>query len=121
MKKLIAILAVTLMLVSLLTPAFAAGKAKDITSTAKFATVVEMYEGKLEIIRSDAQFIAAPSYTNKSTESGWTAPGTGTRKFNISGADKWTKYFKDNFMDSLDKSVAAFHYDCIWSRTSPVR
>ncbi len=122
MKKLIALLSAALMIAALLTPALAAGKAKDITSTAKVATVVEMYEGKLEIIRSDAQFIAAPSYTNKSSEAGWSAPGTGTRTFNISGADKWTQYFKDGFMDSLKNGIAAFHYDCIWSNiTGPMK
>ena len=122
MKKLTAILVITLMLASLLTPSYAADKATDIPSKAKFMTVVDMYESKTQIIRPDAQFIAAPSYTNKSTETDWKAPGSGTRSFTITGADKWEKFFNDNFLASLDKGTAKFNYDCVWSNiTGPMK
>lgn len=90
-------------------------RAKDITSSAKVSTVIEMYNAKLPVIRSDAQFIPANDYINSPYEEGWKDPGTGTRSINIDGVPGWERYFNDNFLYEIDNGLAQFDYPCIWT------
>ncbi len=90
-------------------------RAKDITSSVKVSTVIEMYNGKLPVVRSDAQFIPAADYINSADEEGWKDPGTGTRSINIDGVPGWEKYFNDDFLYGIDDGFASFDYPCIWT------
>ena len=81
MKKIMTAVLILALAVTMCLPASAtsAAKARDITDEVKVATVIEMYQNKLPIVRADAIFMDANDYTNDTKAADWTAPGTGVR------------------------------------------
>ena len=116
MKKFLAAVLCILVISSLAFPVFA-DKATDLTPDVKVATVIQMYDGKLPIVRTDAQFVPATRYTNdENNTENWKAPGNKVRDIAIDEVD-WQPYFYDDFLydNEITDRFALFSYDCIWS------
>ncbi len=115
MKKTLVLVISVILMIALCVPLYAAGKAIDITDTVKCATMFEMMDGKLKIIRDDAILIPATDYTN--AISGDDLPGTGTRTLTVTNTVGWTNYFNDQdfLLDAADDSTI-WQYPCIWSK-----
>ncbi|MBQ2512324.1 MAG: hypothetical protein II534_03120 [Clostridia bacterium] len=121
MKKIMTAVLILALAVTMCLPASAtsAAKARDITDEVKVATVIEMYQNKLPIVRADAIFMDANDYTNDTKAADWSAPGTGTRQITVVGDTGWTNFNNDqNFWIDADKEGALFMYPCIWSNIS---
>ena len=118
MKKAAVVLLSALMILALSVPAFADDvKATDISADVKIATVIQMYDGKLPIVRTDALFVPATSYTNTADNTeNWKDPGNKIRDISIDEVD-WQPYFYDDFLydNEITDNFAMFGYDCIWS------
>ena len=116
MKKIIAIVVCVLTVCLLALPAFAE-RAIDATQDAKYATVIQMYNGKLPIVRADAVFVDAYDYTN--ALEGDSIPGMATRSITIDEVTDWQPYFYDNFLyeNSISDGIAFFDYPVIWDKT----
>lgn len=116
MKKLISIALVCVFVSALCLTAFAQDSTVvDVTSEAKFATVLDVYTDLLPVVRADAVFIDPLSYVNGNDE-GFKAPGTATRAVFIDGIP-FTDFFNDRFVvDMSDKeNYAVFEYPAIWA------
>ncbi|MBO4321770.1 MAG: hypothetical protein J5919_02130 [Clostridia bacterium] len=116
MKKTLALIVSLVMLAALCVPSSAAGKATDITDTVKCATMFEMMDGQLKIVRDDAILMGAMDYTNDTTAADWSAPGTGTRTLSVTNTKGWTNYMNDlDFLIDADDDSTIWAYPCIWS------
>lgn len=116
MKKFLAAVLCILVISSLAFPVFA-DKAIDATQDAKYATVIQMYNGKLPIVRDDAIFIPANDYTNQLT--GDNIPGMANRTISIDEVTDWQPYFYDDFLidNEITEGIAIFDYPVVWDKT----
>ena len=112
MKKLLAILMITALVVSMMTFTTSAADAlpQDITADVKWVTAYDMYAQKLPIVRADAVFIPAPEYEAA------TAPGADMRT--ITFTDWETSGMEFYFDDYFNLGDGYFMYDAVWANST---
>lgn len=123
MKKILALILSVAMLAVICVP-FAVSaddkKAIDITDTVSFATAVEMYEGKLPIVRDDAIFLDPYDeldYTNT------VGSNHANRTIYVSSTAGWTNYSNDEiFLAVCEDDMTSFVYPVVWAGvTTPLQ
>ena len=115
MKKLLAILMITALIVSMFTFTSSAADAlpQDITADIKWVTAYDMYAQKLPIVRADAVFIPAPEYDASKVAK---APGAGMRT--ITFTDWETAGMEFYFDDYFNLGDGYFMYDAVWANSN---
>lgn len=121
MKKLFAILMSALLCASMCVSASAADKAEDITDQVSVSTVIEVYQNKLPVVRTDAILLTAQEFDNDYGDPEFKEPGMGDRFVTINGTDSWTNYFGDYYLSYMEDGSASFWYPMIWQNiTGPM-
>ena len=114
MKKLLAILMITTLIVSMMTfTSSAADRPVDITADVKCITAYDMYAQKLPIVRADAVFIPAPEYDQSKVAK---APGAGMRT--ITFTDWEAAGMEFYFDDYFNLGDGYFMYDAVWANSN---
>ena len=115
MKKLLAILMITALIVSMFTFTSSAADAlpQDITADVKWVTAYDMYAQKLPIVRADAVFIPAPEYDASKVAK---APGAGMRT--ITFTDWEAAGMEFYFDDYFNLGDGYFMYDAVWANSN---
>ena len=114
MKKLLAVLMVTTLIVSMMTfTSSAADRPVDITADVKCITAYDMYAQKLPIVRADAVFIPAPEYDQSKVAK---APGAGMRT--ITFTDWEAAGMEFYFDDYFNLGDGYFMYDAVWANSN---
>ena len=114
MKKLLAILMITTLIVSMFTfTSSAADRPQDITADIKWVTAYDMYAQKLPIVRADAVFIPAPEYDQSKVAK---APGAGMRT--ITFTDWEAAGMEFYFDDYFNLGDGYFMYDAVWANSN---
>ena len=114
MKKLLAIIMITTLIVSMFTfTSAAADRPADITADIKWVTAYDMYAQKLPVVRADAVFIPAPEYDQSKVAK---APGAGMRT--ITFTDWETAGMEIYFDDYFNLGDGYFMYDAVWANSN---
>lgn len=118
MKKLTAILMSAVLCASMCVSVSAT--AEDITDKVSVSTALEMYSGKLPIVRMDAIHLPAQEFENDYADPNFKEPGMGDRFVTISDVT-FEDYFSDYYINYFEEGTASFWYPMIWSNiTDPM-